>query len=393
MVFKGEIVLKEIYLDNSATTPVSQEVIDEMLPYFNYVFGNASSIHHLGQKAKKAIEASREKAAFHIGSKPDEIIFTGGGTESDNLAIIGAVYADKKQRKHIITSKIEHPAVLNTCNFLEKNGFKVTYLPVDKYGIIEIESLKESLSKDTVLVSVMTANNETGVIQPIKEISEIIKNYSEEIVFHTDAVQAVGKVPVNVEKLGVDLLSASAHKIYGPKGVGLLYKKSGIRLQPMFHGGHHEKNLRPGTENVPGIVGLAKALELFNIHDMEEIKKMRDHLENSLIALIPNVYVNGHIQKRVPNVTNLAFEYIEGEGILLSLDLKGIVVSTGSACASGEIMPSHVLKAMGIPDYLAQGCIRFSLGRMNTMEDIGYVIEIMPEIVKKLRAMSPLCNA
>ena len=383
--------MKRVYLDHNATTPTHPEVVKAMLPYFEEVFGNASSIHQFGQQARKAIDEAREKVAEFIGAKPEEIVFTSGGTESNNLAIKGILYANESKGKHIITSSIEHHSVLNPCKYLEKKGFKVTYLPVDKYGVIEPEGVKEAISNETILISIMHANNEVGTIESITEIGTIAKEKG--IHFHTDAVQSVGKIPVNVNELNVDLLSLSGHKIYGPKGIGALYIRKGTRIQPLIHGGHHEKNRRAGTENVPAIVGLGKAIEIVN-ETMEtgliHLTNLRNKLCSGIGEKIDHVQLNGHPGKRLPNTLNMSFEFVEGESIILNLDMKGVAVSSGSACTSGSLEPSYVLKAMGVEPAIAQGSIRFSLGKDNTEEDIDYVLEILPEIISRLRAMSPL---
>jgi cysteine desulfurase len=382
---------RRVYLDHNATTPVHPEVLDSMLPYYKDKFGNASSIHGFGREVKVALEESREKVAELINSSPNEIYFTSGGTESDNLAIKGTAFADRKKGRHIITSKIEHHAILESCKFLEKEGFEVTHLPVDKPGFVNPDDLKKTLRKDTILVSIMYANNEVGTIEPIEELAKITNEKG--VYFHTDAVQAMGKIPVDVQKLNVDMLSISGHKIYGPKGVGAIYIRKGTRLIPWSHGGSHERSRRAGTENIPGIVGLAKAVEIAH----REIEEQSRHLGNltetfyrKLTQAIPDVFLNGHLEKRIPNTLSLSFKAVEGESIILSLDLKGVAVSTGSACASGSLEPSHVLSAMGIAPEIAQSAIRFSFGRDNTMEDVDYVVEILPEIVSRLRAMSPL---
>jgi len=383
--------MKRVYLDHNATTPTHPEVVKAMLPYFEEVFGNASSIHQFGQQARKAIDEAREKVAEFIGAKPEEIVFTSGGTESNNLAIKGILYANESKGKHIITSSIEHHSVLNPCKYLEKKGFKVTYLPVDKYGVIEPEGVKEAISNETILISIMHANNEVGTIESITEIGTIAKEKG--IHFHTDAVQSVGKIPVNVNELNVDLLSLSGHKIYGPKGISALYIRKGTRIQPLIHGGHHEKNRRAGTENVPAIVGLGKAIEIVN-ETMEtgliHLTNLRNKLCSGIGEKIDHVQLNGHPGKRLPNTLNISFEFVEGESIILNLDMKGVAVSSGSACTSGSLEPSYVLKAMGVEPAIAQGSIRFSLGKDNTEEDIDYVLEILPEIISRLRAMSPL---
>jgi len=382
---------RKIYLDHSATTPVHPEVLEAMLPFYKGVFGNASSIHSFGRESKVALDESREKVAKFLNADPLEIYFTSGGTESDNLAIKGIAWANRKKGNHIITSKIEHHAVLESCKYLEREGFEVTYLPVDRCGLVDPEELKRNIRKDTILVSIMHANNETGTIEPIEELSKITRENG--VYFHTDAVQSTGKMKVDVQKLGVDLLSLSAHKFYGPKGVGAIYIRRGIRLTPLSHGGHHEKARRAGTENVPGIVGLAKALEIA-VRDMEEeerrLKNLSERFFKKITEKIPDVFLNGHPEQRIPNTLNLSFKGVEGESIILNLDLKGIAVASGSACTSGSLEPSHVLSAMDAPPDLAQSSIRFSLGRSNTIDDLDYVVEVLPEIVSKLRSMSPI---
>ncbi|MCX5781470.1 MAG: cysteine desulfurase NifS [Elusimicrobia bacterium] len=393
---------KIIYLDHSATTPLDPEALETMNPFLRDVYGNASSIHSLGQEAKKYLENARETFAKLINAEsPEEIIFTSSGTESDNLAIKGTAFANKEKGNHIITSSIEHHAVLNTCEYLEENGFEVTYLPVDEYGAVNPKDVKKAINAKTVLVSIMHANNEVGTLQPIKEIAEIIRKENDTrftkefggIYFHTDAVQTAGKIKIDVQSLGVDLLSVSAHKFYGPKGVGALYRRNGTRIVPILHGGHHERNLRAGTENVAGIAGMVKALELSQTKidkEQERILLLRDKLEKEIIEKIPYTKVNGHSYRRVAGISNISFEFIEGESLVVSLDLKGIECSTGSACASGSTEASHVLKAMCLEPALAQGAVRFSLGKGNTEEDIDYVLKVLPEMVVKLREISPL---
>ncbi len=382
---------RKIYLDHNATTPVHPEVLEAMLPFYKEGFGNASSIHSFGREAKVALEESREKVAKLLNTDPLEIYFTSGGTESDNLAVKGIAWANRKKGNHIITSKIEHHAILESCKYLERQGFEVTYLPVDKYGLVDPDELKKNIRKETILVSIMHANNEVGTIEPIPELSKIAKENG--VYFHTDAVQSTGKIKIDVNNLGVDLLSLSAHKFYGPKGVGAIYITRGVRLTPLAHGGHHEKARRAGTENVPGIVGLAKALEIAN-RDMEKednrLKNLSERFFERITEKIPDVYLNGHPELRIPNTLNLSFKGVEGESIILSLDLKGIAVASGSACTSGTLEPSHVLSAMGVPPDLAQSSLRFSFGRSNTIDDIDYVVEVLPEIVSRLRAMSPI---
>jgi len=383
--------MKKIYLDYNATTPVRAEVLEAMLPYFKDKFGNASSIHGFGRDAKVALEEAREKVAEIIGASSNEIFFASGGTESDNLAVKGTVFANRKKGKHIITSKIEHHAILESCKFLEKEGFEVTYLPVDSRGLVDPEDLNKAIRNDTTLVSIMYANNEMGIIQPIEELSKIAKEKG--IYFHTDAVQAIGKIPIDVQKLGVDMLSMSGHKIYGPKGVGAIYIRKGVRITPLSHGGHHERSRRAGTENLPAIVGFAKALELV----VGEMENQNKHLKNltevfykKLVESIPDVILNGDFNRRIPNTLNLSFKGVEGESIILSLDMKEVAVASGSACTSGTLEPSHVLSAMGVDPAIAQGAIRFSFGRDNTTEDVEYVAGVLPEIVQRLRSMSPL---
>jgi cysteine desulfurase len=385
--------LKRVYLDNNATTPVSPEVLEAMLPFFKENFGNPSSIHWAGREARKYLDISREQVANLLNCRPSEIVFTSSGTESDNFAIKGVAELLKDKGNHIITTRIEHPAVLNTCKYLETEGYRVTYLPVDSYGMVDPEDVKKAIDKDTILISIMWANNEIGNILPIEEIGKIAKE--RRIYFHTDAVQAVGKIPIDLKSVNVDLLSMSGHKIHAPKGVGVLYIKNGIKLMPLIHGGHHEKNRRAGTENLAGIVGLGKACEIAKQEFNEKngyLTGLRDRLYNGIINNIDNVKLNGHPVKRIPTTLNLSFEFVEGEGLLLSLDLEGIAASTGSACSSGSLEPSHVLTAMGIRPEIAQGAIRFSIGKYNTPEEIDYVIEVLPKIVERLRSMSPLYN-
>jgi len=383
--------MKRIYLDNAATTPVHPEVVKAMLPYYNEYFGNPSSIYSFGREAKKAVEEAREKVAKALGAEPSEIFFTSGGTESDNWAIKGAAYANQDKGKHIITSAIEHHAVLHTCEYLEKQGFRVTYLPVDEYGVVKLDELKKAISDDTILISIMMANNEIGTIQPIKEIAEIAKEKG--ILFHTDAVQAVGNIPVNVKDLGVDMLSLSAHKFNGPKGVGVLFIKKGTKIHSFIHGGGQERNRRAGTENVAGIVGLGRAIEIAS-ENLEEhaqkLIKLRDKLINGVLERIPYARLNGHPEKRLPGNAHFAFEFVEGESLILNLDLLGIASSSGSACTSGSLEPSHVLLAIGLPHEVAHGSLRLTIGGQNTEEEIDYVLEVLPGVVQKLRDMSPL---
>ncbi|QSQ10009.1 Cysteine desulfurase IscS [Koleobacter methoxysyntrophicus] len=384
---------KRIYVDHAATTPIRSEVLEEMMPYLTERFGNPSSIYSYGREAKKAIEEAREKVAKAIGADPLEIYFTGSGTEADNWAIIGTAFANRNKGNHIITSSIEHHAVLHTCEYLEKQGFSVTYLPVDEFGMVKLETLKKSINDRTILVTIMHANNEIGTIQPIKEIGEFLKE--KDITFHTDAVQTVGKIPVNVKGLKVDMLSLSAHKIYGPKGIGALYIRKGIKIHPYIHGGAQERKRRAGTENVAGIVGLGKAIELAisNMEGQREyLTSLRDKLIKGIQEKIPYVRINGHPTQRLPHNVNMCFEFIEGESLLLNLDMKGICASSGSACTSGSLEPSHVLLAIGLPHEIAHGSLRLTLGKDNTQEDIDYILEVLPQIVNKLRDMSPLFN-
>lgn len=383
--------MRKVYLDNNATTRMREEVLEAMLPFYRDAYGNASSVHAFGRAARKAVDEARAKVADLLGaSSAEEIIFTSGGTESDNLAIKGAAHALKSKGNHIITSAVEHLAVLNTCKFLEKEGYKVTYVGVDKYGVIKLDELKKAVTDKTILITVMHANNEVGTIEPIEEIGNLAKEKN--ICFHTDAVQAVGKIGFNAKDMNVDLLSMSAHKIYGPKGVGALYVRKGAKLTPQIHGGHHEMNKRAGTENVAGIVGLGRAAELAKKEMPEEdrIRDLRDYLHKGITSRIEDVYLNGHQEKRLPNTLNLSFRFLEGESIILNLDLEGVAVSTGSACTSGTLEPSHVLTAMGVDAVNTQGSVRFSLGRDNTREDMDYCLDVLPPIIKRLRAMSPL---
>ena len=383
--------MRKVYLDNNATTRMRGEVLEAMLPYCKDIYGNASSIHQFGRPARKAIDEARNDVADLLGAaSAEEIIFTSGGTEADNFAIKGVVHALRSKGNHIITTAIEHQAVLNTCKFLEKEGCKVTYLSVDKHGIINLDELKRAITDKTILITIMYANNEIGTIEPIEEISKIAKEKG--VYFHTDAVQAVGKLAFKVKDINADLLSMSGHKIYGPKGMGALYIKKGTKITQQAHGGHHEMNKRAGTENVPGIVGLGKAAELAKKEIPEEykIKDLRDYLYKGITSNIEDVRLNGHPEKRLPNTLNISFTYLEGESIILNLDMEGIAVSTGSACTSGTLEPSHVMTAMGVDAVNTQGSVRFSLGRYNTKEEMDYVIEALPPIIKRLRTMSPL---
>lgn len=382
---------KRIYMDHAATTYTSKEVLNEMLPFFTESFGNPSSVHQFGREVKRSIDLARERVAKAIGALPEEIYFTAGGSEADNMAIKGVAYANRNKGKHIITSKIEHPAVLDTCGYLEKEGFEVTYLDVDQYGLINIEDLKAAIKDDTILISIMYANNEIGTIQPISEIAKIAKEKN--IYFHTDAVQAIGSVRINVKEQNIDMLSMAGHKFYGPKGVGALYVRKGVKLISILHGGAQERKRRAGTENVPGIIGIGKAIELAYQHFDENntrVTALRDKLIKGIMEKVPYTRLNGHPEQRLPNNTNFCFEYIEGESLLLNLDLKGIAGSSGSACSSGSLEPSHVLLAIGLPHEIAHGSLRLTLGEVNTEEDVDYVLEVLPEIVDRLRQMSPL---
>jgi len=381
--------MRRIYMDHNATTPLREEVLEAMLPYLREEFGNASSLHSFGIQARRAVEAAREKVAATLGARAREIIFTGCGTESDNQAIKGVAFANRDKGNHVITSRIEHKAVLQTCQYLEKQGFRVTYLPVDEYGLVNPDDVAQAITDRTVLVSVMFANNEVGTIQPVAEIARVCRERG--VYFHTDAVQVVGKLPIDVGQLGVDLLSLSAHKFYGPKGVGALYVRRGVKIDPLLHGGHQEWGRRAATENVAGIVGLGKAIEL-RLGEMEvEAKRLtalRERLYTGLVARVDHVYLNGHPTQRLPGTLSVCFEYIEGEGIIMGLDLAGVAVSSGSACTSATLSPSHVLLAMGVHPAVAQGSIRFGLGRENTEDDVDYVLETLPPIIERLRAMS-----
>lgn len=383
--------MKNVYMDYSATTYVKPEVLEEMMPYFTEKFGNPSSFYGISRETKRAIDTAREKVAKGLNCLPDEVYFTGGGSEADNWAIKGIASAHKNKGNHIITTKIEHHAVLHTCQYLEKNGFEVTYLDVDSEGFINLDDLKNAITDKTILVSIMFANNEIGTIQPVKEIGEICKE--KRIFFHTDAVQAVGNVPIDVKEMNIDMLSLAGHKIYGPKGIGVLYIKKGIKIDNLIHGGAQEKNRRAGTENIAGIVGLGKAMELAtcNIEEhMEKMTALRDRLIDGLLK-IPYTNLNGpRGEKRLPGNVNVRFRFIEGESILLSLDFKGVCASSGSACTSGSLDPSHVLLAIGLPHELAHGSLRLTLGAGSTEEDVDYVLEVTPPIIERLRNMSPL---
>ena len=383
--------MKRIFLDHAATTPADPRVVEAMLPYFSDSFGNPSSIHSLGLETRTAVAEAREKVASLIGAASDEIIFTSGGTEADNLAIKGVAQANAQKGKHIVTTRIEHHAVEESCRYLEKQGFKVTHVAVDQDGLVDPREVERAVTPETILISVMHANNEVGTIQPIAEISRVAR--SRGIYFHTDAVQTVGHIPAKVDDLGVDLLAISAHKLYGPKGVGVLYVRKGTRIVPFMHGGGQERGLRATTENVPGIVGFGKAAEIAQAEmdaESKHVTRLRDKLIKGLLERIPQVRLNGHPTRRLPNNVNISVASVEGEALAVSLDLEGIAVSTGSACSSEAMEPSHVLTAMGVPVELARGSVRFSLGRENTDAEIDRVLEAFPRIVSRLRAMSPL---
>jgi len=382
--------MKQVYLDYAATTPQSPEATKAMRPYFEKHYGNASSLHQFGQRAREAVEASRQNIAKFLNCSMAEVFFTGSATEADNLAILGVI---KSSKLHIITTAIEHPAVLEPIKRLEKLGeIEVTYLPVSRDGLVKVEDIEKAIRPNTVLVSIMYANNEIGVIQPIVEIGKVIKATDQKIIFHTDAVQAANYLDCDVQKLGVDLLTLSGHKIYGPKGVGALYVKKGAALEPMMFGGHQEQGLRPSTENVAAIAGLGAAIATISNRKSQiaNIKKLRDKLLDGILKNIPKTSLNGSADNRLPNNVNISFSGVEGESILMALDQKGVCVSTGSACASGSLQPSHVLMALGLSHQQAHGSIRFSLGKYTTKEEIDYVLKVLPDIIKRLRAISPI---
>jgi len=385
--------VNRIYLDNNATTPIRPEVLEAMLPFFKDQFGNPSSVHWAGRAVSGEVEKAREQVAGLINCSPAEIVFTSCGSEGDNMALIGTADALREKGNHIITTTVEHPAVLETCKFLEKRGFEVTYLPVDLDGMIDMEELEKAITDRTIMISIMWGNNETGTLFPIEEIGAIARK--RKIRFHTDAVQAVGKVPVDVQKSGVDLLVLSGHKIGAPKGVGAIYIRRGTRLTPFIHGGHQERSRRAGTHNVAGIVALGAACDLAGADlekTSERVRRLRDRLEKGIYERVPEVKLNGHPEKRLPNTLNISFAYIEGESLLLNLDMKGIAASSGSACTSGSLEPSHVMGAMCVEVTLAHSSTRFSLGPDNTEEEIDYVLEVIPPIIQRLREMSPLYN-
>lgn len=382
--------MRRVYLDNNATTPVLPEVLEGMRPYFGEHFGNASSIHHHGQETRAAVERARESVAELLGCRPAEVVFTSGGTEADNLAVFGLA----RPGDHVITSTIEHHAVLNSCKHLVEKGIAVTSLPVDGHGLVDPDDLRRALRPNTKLVTIMFANNETGVLQPVEEFGKICAEA--DVYFHTDAVQAAAKVPIRVKEIGCDLLSISGHKIHAPQGVGALYVRKGTTLEPMLYGGSHERSRRAGTENVPGIVGLGKAAELalrgFENGETARMAALRDELENAILQNVEAAGVNGAGAPRVPNTSNVYFDYIEGEALIIALDLKGLAVSTGAACSSGAIEPSHVLTAMGLRPDRARASIRFSLGKQNTHDDVDFAIQLVPTQVARLRELSPLYN-
>ena len=382
---------KKIYLDHAATTAVRPEVLEAMLPYFTELYGNPSSVYEFASQNKEAVDTARETIAHALGAKPEEIYFTAGGSESDNWALKATAEAYRDKGRHIITSKIEHHAILHTCQYLEKNGFEVTYLDVDENGIVKLSELEKAIRPDTILISIMYANNEIGTIEPIAEIGEIAHKHG--ILFHTDAVQAFGQVPIDLEAEHIDMLSASGHKLNGPKGIGFLYIRKGIKIRSFIHGGAQERSRRAGTENVPGIVGMGKAVEIA-VETMEERAQketeLRNYLTERILAEVPFVRLNGDRKKRLPNNVNVSFQFIEGESLLIMLDMKGICASSGSACTSGSLDPSHVLLAIGLPHEIAHGSLRMTLGYENTKEQRDYTIESIKEIVAKLRSMSPL---
>lgn len=379
-----------IYLDHNSTTKVDKRVLSRTMPYFRENFANPSSTYRIAQEAREALEDARGTVADCLKCDPKEIYFTSGGTESNNLAIKGTAWRQRREGNHIITSRIEHHAVLNPCRWLEGMGFRVSYIPVDSTGIVDVDALRKAITPQTILISIMWVNNEIGTIQPIKEIAEIAREKG--IYFHTDAVQAIGKIPVNLKEIGVDILSLSGHKIYGPKGIGVLFIREGTHIESLIHGGPHEMSLRAGTENIPEIIGLSEAVKIATTELGEENRRLsilRDKLETGLQERIPDIIINGHREKRVSNTLSLCIRYVEGESVLLHLDLNEICASSGSACASGSSEPSHVLLAMGIEPEVAYGSLRFSLGRENTEEDIDKVLDILPRIVEKLRSLSP----
>ncbi len=383
--------MKRIYMDYAATTPVDPEVVSAMLPYFTNFFGNPSSVHTCGEEAKEAMEEARRKVAALIEAKAGEVVFTGSGTEADNTALVGVIQANRNKGNHIITTTFEHHAIIETCKFLKTQGCDITFLPVDKYGLVDPDDVKKAITKKTVIVSVMHANNEIGTIEPIADIGAVAHEAG--VYFHTDAVQTVGHLPIDVNKMNIDLLSSSAHKLYGPKGVGFLYIKEGTKISPFIHGGEQEGGRRASTQNVPGIAGFGKAAELAGAemaHEAQRLTKLRDRLISGLTEQMDRIKLNGHPTRRLPNNVNIAVSFVEGEASCMGLDLQGICVSTGSACSSESAEPSHVLLAIGLPPEEARSALRFSMGRWTTDEEVTQVLEIVPKIIGKLRAMSPL---
>lgn len=383
--------MNRIYLDNAATTPVSQPVLDKMIPYFREHYGNASSVYDTGRDARRAIDAARRQAAEAINAQPGEVYFTGGGSESDNWAIKGAAFARRDKGNHIITTQVEHHAVLHTCQWLEKQGFEVTYLPVDEYGRVTAEQVEKAITDQTILITIMAANNEIGTLMPIAQIAQVAHQHK--VLFHTDAVQAMGAVPIDVVAWGVDLLSLSAHKFHGPKGVGLLYVRKGTRIDNLVHGGAQERGKRAGTENLPAIVGMGEAMMIAARNQPENARRlsaMRDRMIAGLLEKIPHSRLNGHPTERLPGNVNVSIRYIEGEAMLLRLDMAGIAASSGSACTSGSLDPSHVLLAIGLPHEIAHGSLRFSLSDESVDADVDEVLNVLPGIVKTLRDMSPI---
>lgn len=383
--------MKQVYMDNGATTRVTEPVFEAMKPYFCEIYGNPSSVHSFGRETRHAVEEAREQVAKALNAEAREIYFTGCGTEADNWAVRGAAYANIKKGKHIITSNIEHHAILHTCQQLEKEGFEVTYLPVDEYGFVTVEQLEKAIRPDTTLVSIMMANNEIGTIEPIAELGKVCKAHN--VLFHTDAVQAIGSVKIDVKEMNIDMLSLSGHKFHAPKGIGALYVRKGVRLQRLINGGAQERSQRAGTENLASIVGIGKAIKIatadIDKHN-EKLSEIRDHMIRRILAEIPYTRLNGHPQTRLPGNVNVCFRFIEGEALLLSLDIKGIAASSGSACTSGSLDPSHVLLAIGLPHEIAHGSLRLSISDETTMEEADYTIDSLVEIVARLRAMSPL---
>lgn len=385
--------MRAVYMDHSATTPVDPEVFKEMIPYYNDRYGNASSVYSLGQQARRAVEKGREQVSQLINASSQEIFFTSGGTEADNQALLTFMAANRTRGNHLITSAIEHHAILHTCDYLEKQGFEITILPVGPDGLVDPQALEQAMKPTTALVSIMHANNEVGTIQPIKELAAIAHKGG--AAFHTDAVQSLGKIPVDVKEMGIDMLSGSSHKLYGPKGIGFLFVKKGIKIESLLHGGGQERRLRAGTENVPGIVGLGKAAELARINLPERADKLNylgKRLIEGILNTIPHARLTGHPVNRIPGSVSFCFEFVEGESILLMLDGLGIMASSGSACTSGSLDPSHVLLALGLPHEIAHGSLRLTLGKDNTAEDVDYVLKVLPPIIENLRKMSPLCG-